>query len=137
MHFARDLGATIAARLDQLPPDVARVQEHVDQPAEALRQPHLQARVREHKPERLRQAPIERLGMLLEADVVSQEQLADARSVAAASEVFQQQSVIEFPDLHIVEPDLVTDMDSDPAAANAMSGGLAFDHVQRMAQRPQ
>src|SRR4051812_20521938 len=106
----------MAPGLDQLPLDAARVQKHVHQGAEPLRQSGLQSRVGKHETESLRQAAVDCLGIMFEAEVVGQEQPADARRVAAASKILQEQRVIEFPDLRIIEADLLADMNPDPAA---------------------
>ena len=47
----------------------------------------------------LRQAAVDPLEVALEREVVGHVQLADARRVAAAAQVFQEQRVIELPQL--------------------------------------
>src|SRR4051812_14697208 len=61
--------------------------------------------------------------------------MANARRVAAATQILQQQGVIKLPDLRIAEADFLPDVDPDPAAAHAMTGRLTLDHIERMAER--
>jgi hypothetical protein len=59
--------------------------------------------MREEEAQRLRQAAVDRLGFVLEGELVGEEQAADARRIAAAPEVLQKQRVIEFPDLVFID----------------------------------
>ena len=103
-HFAGDVGAAMAARLDQLARDLAAVLEDVDDGAEPLGEAGFQAGVAEHEAQRLRQAAVDGLEVVLEGEIVGQVQLADARRVAAAAEILQQQRVVEFADLASPRP---------------------------------
>ena len=104
---------------------------------EALGEAGFQSRVRQHETQRLRQTAVDILEVVFEGEVVGQIELADARGVAAAAEVLEQQRVIEFPQFVIGEAGLAADMDADPAAAHAMTGGLALGHVERVTERSQ
>ena len=134
-HLARDLGAAMAARFDQFLGDLAAVLEDVDQRAKPLGQSGLHSGMRQDEAQHLRQAAVDGLEVALEGEVVGQIELADARRIAAAAEILQQQRVVELPDLALAQADLAADVDADPAAAHAMPGRLAFDHVQRVAER--
>ena len=136
-HLARDIGAALAAGLDQFAGDVAAILEHVDQRAKALGQAGLQSGMGEHEAKRLRQAAIDLLEVMFELDVVGQIELADPRGIAAAAQILEQQRVIQFPQLEFADPDLLTDLRADEAAAHAMPGRLAFGHVERVAERAQ
>src|SRR5262249_35859049 len=85
----------------------------------------------------LRQTSVDGLGIVFERQVVSHKEFADAGCITAASEVFEQQSVIKLPHLGVVEPDLLSDVHADPAATDAVTGRLAFHHIQRVAQSSQ
>ena len=134
-HPAGDVGAAVAARLDQLAGDLAAVLEDVDDGPEALGEACLQAGVGQHEAQRLRQAAVDLLEVVLEGEIVGQIELADARRIAAAAEVLEQQRVVEFPDPALIEADFLPDLHADPAAADAMALGLALGHVERMAER--
>ena len=95
-HLAGDVGAAMAARLDQFAGDLAAVLEDVDDGAKPFGQAGFQPGMAQHETQRLRQAAVDELEVLLEGEIVGQIQLADARSVAAAAEILQQQRVIEF-----------------------------------------
>ncbi len=75
------------------------------------------------------------LASRLKLQVVGHVELADARRVAAAAEVLQQQRVIELPYFGFAQTDLAADMDADPATADAVPGRLALDHIQCVAER--
>ena len=136
-HLARDLGAALATRLYQLADDLAAVLENVDQCAEALGETGLQAGVREHKAQCLRKAAVDFLEVALEGEIVGEIQLADARGVAGATEVLEQQCVVEFGHLRFAEPDFAADVDADPAAAHAVARRLALGHVEGLTERAQ
>ena len=80
----------LTARLHQFLGDLAAVLEHLDQRAEAFRQAGLHAGVRQDEAQRLRQAAVDGLEILFEGEIVGQIELADARRIAAATEVLQQ-----------------------------------------------
>ena len=134
-HLARDLGAAIAPCFHQFMSDLAAVLEDVNKRAKSLGEPGVHSGVRDDETQHLRQAAIDRFEVVLEGDIVGHIKLADARRIAAAAEIFQQQRVVKLPDLRGIEADLPADMDSDPTAAHAVSGRLAFHHVERMAER--
>ncbi len=133
-HFSRDLRAAVTARLDQLFGRRPGGLERGDQRADALRQPGFQSGVRQNKAKRLRQAAVDQFGVVFEAQVVGHVKLADARRVAAAAEVLQEQRVIELPYFGLAQTDLAADMDSDPTTADAVAGRLALDHIQCVAE---
>jgi hypothetical protein len=56
---------------------------------------------------------------------------ADARRIAAATEILEQQRVIQFPRLLGGQADPLSDMHADPAAAHPMAGRLTFGQVAR------
>ena len=134
-HLAGDLGAALAARLDQLARDLAAVLEDVDDGAEAFGEAGFQAGVGEHEAQHLRQAVVDELEVALEREIVGEVELADARRIAGAAEILQQQRVVEVGELGLAEADLPADLHADPAAADAMSGRLPLGDVERVAQR--
>lgn len=136
-HFAGDVGAAMAARLDQFASDLAAVLEDIDDGAKPFGQTGLQPGMAQHEAQRLRQAAVNELEILLEGEIIGQIQLADARSVAAAAEILQQQYVVKFDDLVLAEADLPADHDADAAASHAMSGRLPLREIERVAQRTQ
>ena len=131
---ARNVGAALAARGDQVLGDLRPVAQYRHHGAEALGQPRFQAGVLEHEFQYLRQAVTHCLEILLERQVVRQIQLADARRIAAAAQVFQQQGVIQIPQVIVAHADLAAHMHADPAAADAMPFRLALGDVERLAE---
>ena len=133
-HLAGDVGAAMAARLDQLAGDLAAVLEDVDDGAEPFGEAGFQAGMAEHEAQRLRQAAVDELEVLLEGEIVGEIQLADARRIAAAAKILQQQRIIEFRDLVFAEADFPADFDAYPAASHTMSGRLPFGEIERVAE---
>ena len=136
-HPARDVGAALAACLDQLPRNLASVLEDVDDRPEPLRKACLQAGVGQHEAQGLRKAAVDLLEVVLEGQIVGQVELADARRIAAAAEILEQQRVVQFPDPALIEADFPADLYADPAAADAMAFRLPLGHIQRMTERPE
>ena len=134
-HLSRDIGAAMAPCLDELAGDLAALEEYVHDGAEAFCKAGLQPRVRKHEAQGFRKAAVDRFDVALERHVISEEQLADARSIAAAAKVLQQNGVVQLRSLCIIETNFFADVQRDPAAADAVAGGLALDHVERMAER--
>jgi len=91
--------------------------------------------VGQHEAERLRKAAVDLLEVVLEGQIVGQIELADARRIAAAAEIFEQQRVVQLPDPALVEADFLADLHADPAAADAMTLRLPLGQVQRVAER--
>jgi hypothetical protein len=117
--------------------DLAAVLHRIHDGAKALGEPGLDARVTDDEVHQAGQAQARCLAVVLERPVVGEEQLADARGVAAAARVLQQRRVVEVAHLGGVQADRAADLLADPATAHAVAGRLAFGHVQRMAQRAQ
>lgn len=134
-HFAGNLGAAIATRFHQFLGDLAAVLEDVDERAKPFRESSSHSRMGQHEAKDLRQAAVHRLEVVLEGDVVGHVELAKPCGIAAAAEILQQQRVIQLPDFRGIEPNLPADVDSNPAAARAVSGGLSLHHIQRMTER--
>ena len=89
----------------------------------------------EHETRHLRRvAAADLLEVTLEAQVVGQVQLADARGIAAATQVLEQQRLVQRPQLIAAHADTATDVHADPAAADAKTFRLTFGKVGRMAQ---
>src|SRR4030095_2312928 len=63
---------------------------------------------------------------LFEGPVVGLVQFADARRIAAASEVLEQKRVVEAVEIAAGQPKRSTQVRSDPAGAHAMPGRLAL-----------
>jgi len=101
----------------------------------ALRQACPQAGVGQHEAKRLGKAAVDLFEVVLEGQIVSQIELADARGIAAAAKIFEQQRVVQLPDPALIEADFLTDLYADPAAADAMAVGLPLGQVQNMAKR--
>lgn len=93
--------------------------------------------MREDEPQSLRQAAVNGFSVAFECQVVGQIELANPRRIAAAAEILHQQRIVKFPDFLLVQSDFAADVDADPAAAYAMPGRLAFDQIERMAERPE
>jgi len=136
-HCSGDVGAALAAGLDQLDRGRAGGLECANDGAKAFRQPGLQAGVGEDEAERLRQAAVDGLEVALEGQIVGQIEPADAGRIAAAAEILQQQRVVQLPYPGFAQAELAADMDPDPAAAQAVPGRLALDQVERMTERAQ
>ena len=133
-QLSRDVGTALATGLDQFLRDVRAVAHDVHDGAQALAHAGAQAGVAEHEAQHLRQAVLDDLVVALELQIVGQIELADARGVAAAAQVLQQQGVVQLPQLRLGQADLPADVHADPAAAHAVALGLALRDVQRMAE---
>ena len=96
--------------------DLLAVAQDVDDAAQAVGQAGVQAGVAEDEAQHLRQPVADGLEVALEGEVVGEVELADARRVAAAAEVLQQQHVVELAQGRHVEADLRADVHADPAA---------------------
>ena len=129
-----DVGAALAARGDQVLRNLRPVAQNRHHGAEAFGQPRLQARVLEDEFQHLRQAVAHRLEALLERQIVRQVQLADARRIAAAAQILEQQGVVQIPQVFIGHAQFASHMHADPAAADAMAFRLPFRDVERLAQ---
>ena len=136
-HLAGDIGAAMAARLDQLASDLTAVLEDVDDCPEPFGEPGFQPGMAQHEAQRLRQAAVNELEVLLEGEIVGEIQLADARRIAAAAKILQQQRVIEFGDLLLAEADFPADFDADAATSHTMAGRLPLGEIERMAEGAQ
>ena len=134
-HLTSDVSAAMAARLYQLASDLAAVLEDVDDCPEPFGEAGFQPGMAQHEAQGLRQAAVDELEVLLEGEIVGEIQLADARRIAAAAKILQQQRVIEFRDLVLAEADFSADFDTDPAASHTMSGRLALSEIKRVAER--
>ena len=88
-HFAGDVGAAMAARLDQLAGDLPPFWKMLTM-ARNVRRGRFSGR---YGPARagLRQAAVDELEVLFEKEIVGQIQLADPRRIAAAAEILQEQ----------------------------------------------
>ncbi|WP_304941565.1 hypothetical protein [Marinobacterium rhizophilum] len=82
----------------------------------------------------LGQAAVDCFEVVLEAQVVGGIKLADARGIAAAPQVLQQQGVIQLPLIGLRHANLTSDMHANPAAAHAVAPGLTLGHIQGMAE---
>ena len=126
--------APLTAGLDQSPRYFRAVLDNVEDRAESLGQAGFDPRVREDKAQDFRQAAVEPFEILLEDDVVCEIKLANPCGVAAAAKVFQKQRIVEIAQTILGETDFEANLRPDEAAADAVPGGLAFGHVQGMAQ---
>jgi len=124
----------LAARLDQLLRDLRAVAQDVDDRAQPLRQTGVQAGVREDEAQHLRQAVAGGLEVAFEAQVVAEVELADARGIAAAAQVLEQQGVVQLPALARAQTDDAGHVHADPAAAHAVALGLALGQVECVAE---
>ena len=70
-----------------------------------------------------------------EGKIVGQIDLADARRIAAAAEVFQEQRVIEILQGAVGQAELAADMGADIAGADAMAGRLPLGEIERLSYR--
>jgi hypothetical protein len=136
-QLARDIGAALAARLDQIMRDLSAVLQNVGDALEAPGKLPMRARMREHEAQNLGQALADMLEIALEREIVGQIELADARGVAAAAKIFQQNRIVKIVERRAFQPDRAPDMNADPAGAHAMAGGLAFGQVERVAEGAQ
>ena len=93
------------------------------------------ARMRQHEAKHLRQAAVQQLEVLLERQVIGQIEFADARGIAAAAEILEQQGVVQILELGLRQAELAADVDADPAAPHAVARRLALGQVQRPAER--
>ena len=103
-HLAGNVGAAMAARLYQFARDLAAVLEDLTIARNRSARPGFEAGMAQHEAQRLRQAAVDELEVLLEGEIIGQIQLADARRIAAAAKILQQQRVIEFRDLVLSRP---------------------------------
>jgi len=132
---AGDFGAALATGGDQFLGDILAIAKNAQHAAETLGQRCFQAGMAEYETKHLRQAVADRLEIALETEVVGQVQLADARRIAAAAQILEQQRVVQVPQVVIVEAQAAPDVHADPAAAHAMAFRLALGDVERVAER--
>ncbi|MNV77327.1 hypothetical protein D3C71_1707390 [compost metagenome] len=90
--------------------------------------------MRQHESQHLGQAVAHGLEVVLERQIVGQVQLADARGIAAAAQVLEQQGVVQAPELVLGQAQALPQLRAYPAAARAMALGLAFGDVESVAQ---
>ncbi|MOA03465.1 hypothetical protein D3C78_1229740 [compost metagenome] len=135
-QLARDVGTAMAAGADQLVGHFLAVAQHVEDGLRALAPAAgVGAGVAEHEAQHLRQAGADQLEILFELAVIGEIQLADARRVAAAAQVFQQDGVVQIPQLRRRQPQRLADVHADPAATDAVAFRLALGDIQRVAER--
>ena len=67
--------------------------------------------------------------------VVGTQNLAHARRVAAAADVFEQQRVIEIPELWPVQAQFAANAHADQATADGVAGNGVLGEVQREGER--
>jgi hypothetical protein len=134
-HLPGDVGTAMAARLDEVALDIAAVHRQVQDRLQPGREARLHRGVGDDEAQHLRQAVVEQLGVALEVVIVGDVELADPRGIAAAAEIFQEQRVVEVGELRHGQAEHLADMHADPAAAHAVTDGLAVGHVQRVAER--
>ncbi len=133
-QLPRNVGAALAAGLNEFLRDVTAIAKDVERGAKALGQAAAQTRVIEHEAQHMRQAAVEQLEVALELQIVGEVELADARGIAAAAQVFEQQGVVQLPLLRSGQADFSTDRHADPGAAHAVAFGLALGHVERVTE---
>jgi len=132
---ARNVGPALAARLGQFVRDLRAVAHDVEHRAQPLRDAHSQSGVRETKCSICGRLKPTVLKSCLNCKVVGQVELADARGVAAAAQVLEQQGVVQRPQVLLAQADGLADMHAEPAAARAMTLGLPFGDGQCMTER--
>ena len=131
----RDFRTARAARLDQLVGDLDAVAQDVRDAAQPAGKTGIQAGVTEHEAEHVGQSVAHGLVVAPEGEIVGQVELADARGVAAAAEVLEQQRVVEIAQGGDIQADRLADVHADPAHADAVAFRLTFGQVERMAER--
>ena len=136
-QLPRDARAAVAAGLNQLLRDGIAIAHDVEYRGQPFGPACVAAGLLKHETQHLRHIGAHQLVVVLEALVVGEIQLADARGVAAAPEVFQQQRVIQRPDRFFVHAGLAANVHADPAAAYAMALGLSLGQIEGVAQRTQ
>lgn len=100
---------------------------------ESVNQAGGRACVTQHKTQHLRQRPIDPLEITLEAQVIGLVELANARGVAAATQVFEKQGVVKLSQLGFTQLKALADVHANPAAAHAVPLRLPLGDVQRVA----
>jgi len=133
-HLPHDVRTAMTAGLDQFAADLLPLGQSDDHGPESLGEIGLQPGMLEDETKHLRQAVIDDLDVALERDVVGQKQLADARGIAAAADILEQERVIEIAHLAVGQAEFLPDIHSNPTATDAVAFRLAFGQVERVAQ---
>ena len=119
----RDVRSAGAARDDHFLGDGVAIGEDVtDRRCAAVQRPALRG-LAEHEMQRRREARPDRLIALFEGAIVGCVKLADARRVAAAAEVLEQQGVIKIVELGLTRPIAFPIWNADPAARTQWPAG--------------
>ncbi len=133
---AHDLRASLASRMDQLGGERIAIAVQVHQPLDARAQRFAGSGVAQHEAGQLQQAlRVDLLEVVLGAQLIAAVQLPEARGVAAAAGVLQQQRVVEIGKRQGIQSEHPPGVHADPAAAQAVSGRLALGEVEGVAQR--
>ncbi len=133
-QLASDIGAAMAAGLDQLVGNLIAVAKDVKQAAKAPQQIGLQAGVAQHEVDHLGEGAIHQLEVAFEVQIVGEIELADAGRIAAATEILEQQGVVEVVALPGIQAKLIPQPGTYPAAADAVPSGLPLSHVEGMTE---
>ena len=89
----------------------------------------------QHKAHHLRQVVAHPLEVAFELQIVREVELTNARRIAATAQVFEQQGVVELPELVFIQTDFTPNVHADPAAPDAVPLRLPFGDVERITQR--
>jgi hypothetical protein len=132
---AGNVGAAGAARDNQFLGDGIAVPEDVGDGGDAAAEGGGARRARGDEMDGGGKAGADRLIALLEGAVVRLVKFANARRVAGATEVLEQDGVVEIVERRGIEAELFADVHADPAGADAMAGRLALGQVEGVAER--
>jgi len=135
-HLARDLRPTLAANLHQLAGGFRPFEAYGEEAPRPGPCGCVGAHGTGHVPERLGQpAPVDRLEVLLDVEVVGAEEGRYLPGIARAAGVLQEQGVEEGRTLLLRELEPLGDGHPDKAGAQDVAFGLPLDHVEDERER--
>ena len=127
--------AAFATRGNQFGGEFLAVLRQVENAVDPLVQRLADTDVRHHEASETHQAVgVDLLEIAFHLPVVGAVQFEQARGVAAAARVLQQQRVVEVRQRLAVHPHLPADVHAHPATAQAVASGQSFGQVQGIAQ---
>ena len=130
-QFSRDIGAPLAAGLHQLCRKIFATGTEVENAAKFAAQVFILPGVAKDKAGELQKILcVDGLEVLLYQALVGPIELPEARGIAAATGILEQDGIIEISEGAVVEPKLAANMHADPGTAQGVTRRLTFGQVQ-------
>jgi hypothetical protein len=129
---ARDIGATGAARLDQVARDVGAVFQDRGDSTCACGQRLPTARAAEHKAQRGAKAFGNQFVIMFEAAIVREIDFGDPCGIAGTAQILEQRGIINRSPFSRGQAERLSDTTGDPATAQRMAFRLSLGQVERV-----